>query len=108
MNVTTMSWWVMHISSGDNKVKDKPHSGQPHTAATPQNEASLDQLIHMNQQITAVELCMELNICFSALEMMMKFGISQILHQVGLTDGHTGAEKAPFTSLSGPIEPVQG
>jgi len=69
-NVSTVRWWVAHFSSGNSDVKDKPHSGQPCTAVTPQNE-SLGELIHENWQITTRELRMKLNISFSALETTM-------------------------------------
>ena len=29
VDVSTVRWWVVHFSSGDSDVKDKPHSRQP-------------------------------------------------------------------------------
>jgi len=49
VDVSTVKWWAVCFSNGN--VKDKPCSGQPCTAVTPQNEECLDQLIHVNQQI---------------------------------------------------------
>ena len=66
VDVSTVRQWVVHFSSDDSKVKDKPCSGLPCTAVTPQNEEHLDQTIHMNQQIMIRELHMKLNISFSA------------------------------------------
>ena len=40
VDVSIVRWWVLHFSSGDSGVKDKPHSRWPHTAVTLQNEAS--------------------------------------------------------------------
>ena len=71
LNVSTVKWWVVRFSSGDSDVKDKPCSGQPCTAVTPQNEERLDQLICANGRITNRELCTELNIGFNALETMV-------------------------------------
>jgi len=56
--------------SDNSYMKHKPCSGQPSTAVMSQNEESLDQLIHVMQQIMMRELCMELNIGFSVLETM--------------------------------------
>jgi len=59
VDVSTVRRWVVRFSSGDSDVKDKPRSGQPCTAATPQNEERLDQLICADRQITTRELCTE-------------------------------------------------
>lgn len=56
VDVSTVRQRVVHFCIGNSDVKDKPCSGQPHTAVTPQNEEHLDQLIHVNQQITTREL----------------------------------------------------
>ena len=71
VDVSTVRKCVVHFSSGDTNMKYKPCSGQPCTAVTPWNEECLDQLIHTNWQIITGELCSELNICFSALDMMV-------------------------------------
>ena len=59
-------------------MKDKTHSGWSCTADTPQNEERLKQLVHANQQITTRELCIEVNISFSALDDSGNVGIFQI------------------------------
>ena len=69
--VSTVRRWVARFSSGDSNVTDKPRSGWPCTAVTPQNEERLDQLIRTNRQITTTELCMELNISFNVFETMV-------------------------------------
>lgn len=51
-------------------MKDKPHSGQLCTAVIPRYE-SLHQLLCTNWWIMTRNLCMELNIGCSALEMMV-------------------------------------
>ena len=71
VNMSAVRWWVVRFSSGDGNMKDKPCSGQPCTAVTPQNAKRLDQLTHVNCQITTKDLGTELNISFSALEMMV-------------------------------------
>lgn len=53
MGVSTVRQWMMRFSSGDNNIKDKPHSRQSYTAVTPQDNESLDQLIHANQLMVA-------------------------------------------------------
>jgi hypothetical protein len=55
---------MAHFSSGDSNV--------PCTAVTPQNEERLNQLIHTNWRIMTRELCMELNVGFNVLEMMVE------------------------------------
>lgn len=40
--------WVVHSSSSTYDVKDKPHSGWPCTAVTPENEGCINQHIHVN------------------------------------------------------------
>ena len=71
MDVSRVRLGVVRFSNGNSDVKDKPCSGWPCTAVTPQNEEHLDQLIRANQWITTRELCTELNIGFNVLEMMM-------------------------------------
>jgi len=71
VDVNTVRQWVVCFSSGDRDMKDKPCSGRPCTAVTPRNEEHLDHLICENQRIMTRELCMELNIGFSALETMV-------------------------------------
>jgi len=70
VNVSTVRRMV-RFGCGDSNVKDKPRSGQLCTAVTLQNEEHLYQLIHANQQIMTRELCRELNISFSVLEMTL-------------------------------------
>ena len=62
VNVSTVRWWVVHFSSGNIDVINKPYSRQPCTAVTPQNEEHLNHLISMNQLVMTRELWMELNI----------------------------------------------
>ena len=71
MDVSTVKWWVLHISNGDSNMKNKPHSGQSCIAVTIQNEEHFSQLIHVNQQIMTTELCMELSIGFNVLKTMV-------------------------------------
>jgi hypothetical protein len=73
---------VVHFSSGDNDVKDKPRSRRPCTAVTPQNEERLDQLICANWRIMTRELCTKLNISFSVLETMVR-AVKQRVTTVG-------------------------
>ena len=64
------------------------------------------QLIHMNCWITTRELCMNLNIGFSALEMMvaiLKNSLCKVVLQM-LAE----TERAPYVNLSGPIELIWG
>ena len=70
VDVSTV-WWVARFSSSDSDVKDKPHSGRPHTAVTTRNEEHLNQLTCAIWRITTRELCMELNIGFNALGTMV-------------------------------------
>ena len=62
---------MARFSIGDSDMKDKPRSGRPCTAVTPQNEECLDQLIRANRRITTRELCTELNIGCNALETLV-------------------------------------
>ena len=71
VDVSTVRRWVVRFSSGDSDVKDKPCSGGSCTAVKPRNEERLDQLIHVNRQITTREPCTELNIDCNALEAMV-------------------------------------
>jgi len=71
VDVSTVKLCMVHFSSGNSDVKGKPRSGWPCTVVTPPNEEHLDQLIRTNQRITTKDLCMEPNICFSALKMMV-------------------------------------
>jgi hypothetical protein len=80
VDVSTVRGWVALFSSGDSDMKAKPHSRQPCTAITPQNEEHLDQLNHANRRITAGELCTELNISFSALGTMVALCIRYSFH----------------------------
>ena len=71
VDVSTVSGGVVHFSSDDSNVRDKPSSEWPYTTLTSQNEDCLDQL-NVNQQITTRELCMKLTVVFNALERMGK------------------------------------
>ena len=62
---------MARFSIGDSDMKDKPRSGRPCTAVTPQNEECLDQLIRANRRITNRKLCTEMNIGCNALETMV-------------------------------------
>jgi len=50
VDVSTVRRWVVHFSSGDSDVKDKPRSGRQCTAVTPRNEERLD---HSSPTLTA-------------------------------------------------------
>jgi transposase len=56
VDVSTVMRCVARFNSGDSDVKDKPRSGQPCTAVTPQNKERLDQLICANRRIMIREL----------------------------------------------------
>jgi len=55
VDVSKAKQWVESFSSSKSYMKDKPHSRQPSTAVTTQNEEHFDQLIHMNQLMAAIE-----------------------------------------------------
>ena len=71
VDVSTMRRWLVRFISGDSDVKDKARAGRPCTTVTWRNEKCLDQLISVNWQITTKELCVKLNVGFSALEMVV-------------------------------------
>jgi len=105
VDVNTVRWWVVCFSSGDRHVKDKPCSGWPWTAAAPQNEEHLDQLISTNVHITTRKLWAEHQFqCIG--NNGGNVGISQSLRQVGPPNAHTGTERTPHASLSGPTDPI--
>ena len=55
------------------------------------------------------ELCMELNISFNALKMMVTvLEYCKGLHQVGPMHALRGTERTPYVSLSGHAEPIWG
>ena len=93
MGVSTVRWWVVRFSSGDNNVKDKPCSGQSLTAITSQNEVSQSAHPHESADYNQRTVYGD--------EYQLQFlgndgdnvGISQTLHQVCPTDFHTGAER---------------
>ncbi len=90
---------MVHFSSGDSDMKDKPCSGQPCTAVTPEMKSVL---INSSRQSVDydLELCTELNIGFSAVgNGGGNVRILQSLCQVGPTNAHIGTERTP--SLSG-------
>jgi len=70
VDVSTVRQWAVHFSSGKSDMKDKPCSRQPRSVVTPQNEVHFSLLVHMHRWIPTRELHMELNISFTALEMM--------------------------------------
>ena len=76
LDESTVRQWVVHFSSGDRDMKDKPRSGQLCTAVTLKNEERGN------------------------------IGILQSMHQVGPTEAHMETERALCASLSRPIEPV--
>jgi hypothetical protein len=66
MDVSTVRRYVVRFSSDDSDVRDRPR-----TAVRPLYEESLDQVIRSDRLIMTRELCMELNVGFSALEIML-------------------------------------
>ena len=100
VDVSAVRGWVVCFSSGDNRVRDKPHFRQPCIAVTPWNDDHLNQLICVNLWIMTVEL----NISFSALEMMVTVFEN---HRVRVwLSTCTERESIPYTSLSGATEQI--
>ena len=97
---------VVCFSSGDSIMKDKPCSRWPCTGLTPWNgvphSAHPYRLAYLNLgMVYRAEYqlqCIGNNDC--------KVGILQCLQQVGPTNAHTKTQRAPYTSLTGPIEPM--
>jgi len=56
VNVITVRKWVVHFSSDDSKVKNKPRSRQQCMAVTPWNEECLSQFICTNQLLVVTVL----------------------------------------------------
>ena len=102
VDVSTVREWVVRFS---NNMKDKPHSCQPSTAVTPQNEECLDQLIHANREIMTRELCTELNIGFTVLETRVTTLEYCKVCARWVSWTLTGIERTPYASLLGPTEP---
>jgi len=73
VEVSTLRWRVVHSSSGDGNMRNKPCFSWPCIAVTPQNEENLNQLICANWQNVTRELCVELNIGFSELVATMEY-----------------------------------
>ena len=94
----------MCFSSGDSDVKDNPHSRWSHAAVTPRNEEHLNQHIHAKWKIMTRELCMELDIGFSALEMM----VAMLEYHKVCTRWVSQIHRNRNASLSGPIELIKG
>ena len=109
MDDSTVRQWVMHFSSDDSNMKDKPCSGWTCSAVTPQKEP-LYQLIHANQPIMIRELY-ELYVAEYWLQCIRKNGddcrLLQSLCQVDSMNVHTGMERTPHASLSVAIETIQ-
>jgi hypothetical protein len=47
---STVRQWVVHCSSGDSDVGDRPHSGRSCMAVSSRNEERRDQFIRANQR----------------------------------------------------------
>jgi len=103
VDVSTVKQWVVHFSSGNSNMKDKPHSRWLSTAVTPQNEERLDELICVNHWIMTRESCRELNIGLNAMETMVAKSVL-----CGSMSAHTATERKWYASLSGPIESTPG
>ena len=105
VDLSTVRWWVVCFSSVNSNVKDKPCSGWPCTAVTPQNEEHLDQLIHTNQWIKTRKLYV---INFIHANNSGVVEIPQNLSQVGLPNAHIETEGAPPEILPRSMEPIRG
>ena len=106
VNVSTMRWKVVCFSSGDRKLKDKPHSRWSCSVVTPQNEVS--QSVH-----PCMSLDYDQGTVYGAEYLLQwvrnnggSIGILQSLHQVCPTDAHVGTVRTLYASLSGPTEPI--
>jgi len=106
VNVSTEGWWVVHFSSANSNMKDKPCYGQPCTVFIPQNKEHLDQLIHTQISGLWPGNCVQSWILAHWLQWIenngSNTGISKSLHQVFTP----GIERTPYTSLSWPTEPT--
>ena len=56
MDMRTVRQWVVHFSSTDSDIKDKPGSRQSHTAVKPWNKEHLDELICTNWLVVMIML----------------------------------------------------
>jgi len=92
-DVRTVRWWVVHFSSSDDDIKDKPCSGWPCTVDMPWSVELLDQFICSNWQIINTKLCTELNIGFSTLSIVVRTLENHSLCQVDPMNAHAGKQK---------------
>jgi len=70
VDLSTVRWWVVCFSSVNSNVKDKPCSGWPCTAVTPQNEEHLESSSMLTGRLQQGN-CTDLNTGFSVLETMV-------------------------------------
>jgi hypothetical protein len=77
-------------------------------AVTPRNEEHLDQLIHVNRQITSRELCLELNINFSALETTVAMLEYCKVYASWVPRMLTEKQKNIICKFSEPTQPIRG
>ena len=68
MGASTVRQWVVHFIHDNSDVKYKPRSGRPLRSCHTMKQRALQSAISASQWIMTRELCMELNIGFSALE----------------------------------------
>lgn len=103
VGVSTVMGWVARFSSGYSDVKNKPLSDS-HAQLLHHKMESISISSSTNWQYMTRDLCTELQYIGNS---GGNFGISQSLHQVGPMNAHTGTERTPCASLSGPIELLQ-
>jgi len=70
VDVSAVKQWVVHFISGNSDMKYKARS-RWHAQLSHDEMKCLDQLICANQQVMTRELCISLNISFSASGMMV-------------------------------------
>ena len=59
MSVSTLRRWVLRFRNGEESISDKPRSGRPSSASTPETVEKVNGLIMQNRRIRVRDLAMQ-------------------------------------------------
>ena len=68
LSYRSVARWVAHFKTGATDISDKPRSGRPRSAVTPQNKTRVNEMIQNDRRVTVMDIMHEIGIGNSAVQ----------------------------------------
>ena len=79
LSYTSVRRWVVQFKSGSSDISDKPRSGRPKTAVTPENKRRIDEMICGDRRVTVRDIVDEIGTGHNAVqEIINELGYSKV------------------------------